>query len=135
MNNTLRTLLLEWQERELPEVLPREQSLSNPGAIGLLPNKAVAVTGFRRVGKTYLQGKVNVEAVKNVSLNIHQGDFAVLCGPSGSGKTSLLNMIGGLDVPSSGRVWVDGVDVACLDATGLSAVRKILFGFVLNGFH
>lgn len=85
--------------------------------------------------KTYQQGKVEVHAVNGVSLDIKNGDFAALCGPSGSGKTSLLNLIGGLDVPSSGEVWVDGINLASLNKTELSDVRKNRIGFVFQAYN
>jgi len=78
---------------------------------------------------------VEVHAVNDVSLEIDKGDFAVLCGPSGSGKTSILNLIGGLDVPTSGRVLVDGVDLASLDNTELSTMRKNRIGFVFQAYN
>ncbi|MDX8410772.1 MAG: ABC transporter ATP-binding protein [Mariprofundaceae bacterium] len=99
------------------------------------------VSGDRRIvrlenlSKVYQQGKVEVRAVDGVTLDIHTGDFAALCGPSGSGKTSLLNLIGGLDVPTSGKVWVDGTDLATLDRTALSAVRKNRIGFVFQAYN
>lgn len=90
---------------------------------------------LQHVVKTYRQGKVDVHAVNGLSLAIESGDFAVLCGPSGSGKTSILNLIGGLDLPSSGRVWVDGIDLSTLDNTELSAVRKNRIGFVFQAYN
>lgn len=87
------------------------------------------------IRKTYLQGKVEVHAINDVSLDIQKGDFAALCGPSGSGKTSLLNLIGGLDVPDTGSVWVDGVDLASLSRTELAEVRKNRIGFVFQAYN
>ena len=87
------------------------------------------------VMKTYQQGKVEVHAVNGVSLDIDVGDFAVLCGPSGSGKTSLLNLIGGLDLPTSGEIRVDGIGLASLDKTELSNVRKNRIGFVFQAYN
>jgi len=93
------------------------------------------IVRMQNVLKTYRQGKVDVHAVNDVSLEIENGDFAVLCGPSGSGKTSILNLIGGLDVPTSGRVWVDGIELASLDKTELSTVRKNRIGFVFQAYN
>lgn len=87
------------------------------------------------VMKTYRQGKVDVHAVNDVSLEIDKGDFAVLCGPSGSGKTSILNLIGGLDIPTSGEVLVDGIDLSMLDNTELSTMRKNRIGFVFQAYN
>jgi len=93
------------------------------------------IVRLQNVVKTYRQGKVDVHAVNRVSLEIENGDFAALCGPSGSGKTSILNLIGGLDVPSSGRVWVDDVDLSTLDNTELSEMRKNRIGFVFQAYN
>jgi putative ABC transport system ATP-binding protein len=93
------------------------------------------IVRLQDIVKTYQQGKVEVNAVNGVSLNIKNGDFAALCGPSGSGKTSLLNLIGGLDVPSSGEVWVDGINLASLNKTELSDVRKNRIGFVFQAYN
>jgi len=93
------------------------------------------IVRLEHIVKTYRQGKVDVHAVNDVSLEIEQGDFAVLCGPSGSGKTSILNLIGGLDIPSSGRVWVDDIDLSTLDNTALSEVRKNRIGFVFQAYN
>ena len=93
------------------------------------------IVRLENLTKVYRQGKIEVRAVDGVTLDIHSGDFAALCGPSGSGKTSLLNLIGGLDVPTSGRVWVDGADLASLDRTALSEVRKNRIGFVFQAYN
>lgn len=93
------------------------------------------IVSMQQVVKTYRQGKVDVHAVNNVSLAIRHGDFAVLCGPSGSGKTSVLNLIGGLDVPTSGRILVDDVDLSTLAASELAEVRKNRIGFVFQAYN
>ncbi len=93
------------------------------------------IVRLENLNKVYQQGKVEVWAVHDVTLDIEAGDFAALCGPSGSGKTSLLNLIGGLDVPTSGKVWVDGTDLATLDRTALAAVRKNRIGFVFQAYN
>jgi len=98
-------------------------------------NKVKHIVRIEDVVKTYRQGKVDVHAVNNVSLEIEQGDFTVLCGPSGSGKTSILNLIGGLDVPTSGRVWVDDIDLSTLSSSELSEVRKNRIGFVFQAYN
>jgi len=85
--------------------------------------------------KTYQQGKIEVKAVDHFSLDIQRGDFAALCGPSGSGKTSVLNLIGGLDLPTSGEVWVDQINLATLSASALSNMRKNRIGFVFQSYN
>ena len=70
-----------------------------------------AVAKLEGVSKVYRHDGVHVHALNGVSLEIAKGDFAVLVGPSGSGKTTLLNMIGGLDAPSAGRIWVADTEI------------------------
>ena len=93
------------------------------------------IVQLKNVSKIYQQGKVEVKAVDHFSLDIQRGDFAALCGPSGSGKTTVLNLIGGLDVPSEGEVWVDQVNLATLNASALSNVRKNRIGFVFQSYN
>lgn len=93
------------------------------------------IVQMQHVMKTYRQGRVDVHAVNDVTLAIENGDFAVLCGPSGSGKTSILNLIGGLDVPTSGSVMVDGIDLSELDNSALSMVRRDRIGFVFQAYN
>jgi len=93
------------------------------------------IVQLKNVSKIYQQGKIEVKAVDHFSLAIQRGDFAALCGPSGSGKTSVLNLIGGLDVPNSGEVWVDQINLATLSAHALSNVRKNRIGFVFQSYN
>jgi putative ABC transport system ATP-binding protein len=94
-----------------------------------------AIVKLENLTKVYQQGKLTTTAVNHVSLEIQNGDFAALCGPSGSGKTTLLNLIGGLDVASSGKVWIDGIDLASLSRSKLSQIRKNRIGFVFQAYN
>jgi len=85
--------------------------------------------------KVYQQGKVEVRAVDGMSLSIGKGDFAALCGPSGSGKTTVLNLIGGLDVPTNGRVLLENQDLATLTRSQVSAIRRDRLGFVFQVYN
>ena len=85
--------------------------------------------------KLYKQGLMEVRAVDNLSVQINQGDFAALCGPSGSGKTTVLNLIGGLDVPTSGKVYLEGQDLSSLSRSKLSAIRRDRIGFVFQAYN
>ncbi len=98
-------------------------------------NDSQPIVKLEQVRKTYLQGKVEVHAVKDVTLNIQKGDFAALCGPSGSGKTSILNIIGALDVPDSGNVFVDGINLATLSRSECAEIRKNHIGFVFQSYN
>lgn len=93
------------------------------------------IVQLKNVSKIYQQGKIKVHAVDHLSIDIKRGDFAALCGPSGSGKTSVLNLIGGLDVPTEGEVWVDHINLASLNAGELSKIRKNHIGFVFQAYN
>ncbi len=90
------------------------------------------VTG---VSKVYLQGSVEVQALCEVDLAVHEGDFAVLAGPSGSGKTTLLNLMGALDTPSRGTVRVGGRSLGELKGKQLAELRLRRFGFVFQAYN
>ncbi len=94
-----------------------------------------AVVKLEQVSKVYGHDGVRVAALNGVSLEIRKGDFAVLVGPSGSGKTTLLNMIGGLDTPSAGRVWVAGTEIGRMKKSELSELRLRRIGFVFQEFN
>jgi putative ABC transport system ATP-binding protein len=94
-----------------------------------------AVVKLAGVSKVYGRDGVEVRALDGVSLEIRQGDFAVLVGPSGSGKTTLLNMIGGLDTPSAGRVWVAGTEIGGMKKSERSELRLRRIGFVFQEFN
>ena len=87
------------------------------------------------VTKTYRQGQVTVQALKDVSLQIDKGEFLAVAGPSGSGKTTLLNMIGGLDLLDSGSIVVDGETLESLSASQLADLRLHKIGFVFQAYN
>lgn len=87
------------------------------------------------VHKTYNIGDVEVHAVKGVSLTINRGEFIAIMGPSGSGKTTLLNMIGCLDVPSQGSIFLKGLDISRLSESKLAEFRGRVLGFVFQSFN
>ncbi len=91
-----------------------------------------AVVELRGVSKSYPGG---VHALRDVSLTIEPGELVGIVGPSGSGKSTMLNMIGTLDSPSEGTVFVDGYDVHTLTDKELSALRATVLGFVFQQFH
>jgi putative ABC transport system ATP-binding protein len=84
--------------------------------------------------KTYMLGKVPVEALRDVNLKVESGDFLAILGPSGSGKSTLLNLIGALDKPTSGKLLIDGKDVAVSDENQLADLRRHI-GFVFQFFN
>ena len=93
------------------------------------------IVELRDLDKHYQQGELQVKAIDNVSLTIEKGDFAALCGPSGSGKTSILNLIGGLDSATSGKVLLEGVDLSALSNGDLAEKRKNRVGFVFQSYN
>jgi putative ABC transport system ATP-binding protein len=95
----------------------------------------MAVIRTEKICKTYDGGGVPVEALKDVDLEIRDGDFAALVGPSGSGKTTLLNIVGGLDRPTSGRAYVGDRDLGGMSANDLIGFRLHHVGFVFQAYN
>lgn len=87
------------------------------------------------VEKIYDENGVPVHALKGVSMKVEQGEFLVIAGPSGSGKTTLLNVIGALDVPTKGKVYFEGEDLAQKDKSEISAIRLNKIGFVFQAYN
>jgi len=85
--------------------------------------------------KTYRQGDQDIKALDHVSIDIEQGDFVCLSAPSGGGKTTLLNAIGGLDIPDSGEVWVAGQRIDQLSKGDLAQIRLQQIGFVFQAYN
>ena len=93
------------------------------------------VIHLESVSKTYRSGDVEVHAVRAVTLQIEPGEFVAIMGASGSGKSSMMNMLGCLDRPTSGRYLLDGIDVSRLDRNELADIRNQKIGFVFQGFN
>src|SRR5688572_11186877 len=88
------------------------------------------------LSKVYSPGsEAQVVALHDVNLRIEAGEFTAIMGPSGSGKSSLMNLLGCLDTPSSGRYLCDGIDVERLDAQARADLRRDKIGFVFQGFN
>ncbi len=87
------------------------------------------------IKKRYVQGKVEVHALRGVSVNIDQGEFVAMAGPSGSGKTTVLNIIGGIDNPDSGKVVVDGNNYSDMTQSKLAELRLNKIGFVFQAYN
>ncbi len=93
------------------------------------------VVRTRGVKRIYHLGKVVVEALRGIDMEVRRGEYISIMGPSGSGKSTLFNMIGGLDKPSEGRVYIDEVDVAQLDAYELAWLRCRKIGYIFQTFN
>ena len=87
------------------------------------------------VCKQYRTGDVCVDALKDASFSLEDGEFAVVLGSSGAGKTTLLNLLGGMDSATSGKIELDGKDVTALDRRGLTAYRRTDVGFVFQFYN
>ena len=93
------------------------------------------IVRVKNVTKTFQLGKIAVQALKGVDLEIATGQYISIMGPSGSGKSTLFNMIGGLDKPSTGKVFIDEVDIAQLDAYELAWLRCRKIGYIFQTFN
>jgi putative ABC transport system ATP-binding protein len=93
---------------------------------------AIALQG---VHKVYGKGESTVAALRGVSLEFDKGSFTAVMGPSGSGKSTLMHAAAGLDQPTAGSVWLGGVDLAGLDQTALTVLRRERVGFVFQAFN
>src|SRR5580658_5477050 len=89
----------------------------------------------RELRKTYRVGKVDVPALRGISLSVEKSEFVTIVGPSGSGKSTLFYMLGGLTRPDSGSVIIDGVDFAALSDGERTRLRKRKIGFVFQKFN
>ena len=93
------------------------------------------VVRMEKVSRIYRHGGIEVAALRDVDLEIRRGEFAALVGPSGSGKTTLLNLIGGLDSPTAGRIWIGDVETTKLSSAQLADVRLRHIGFVFQEYN
>lgn len=93
------------------------------------------IVAVKNVTREYVVGEVTVKAAKEMSFSIDRGEFVVVLGPSGSGKSTVLNIIGGMDRPTSGEVWVDGINIAGSSNRELTLYRRDKVGFVFQFYN
>ena len=95
----------------------------------------MAILKLTDICKDYIQGREPVRVLKNINLTVEKGDYLAIMGPSGSGKTTLMNLIGCLDVPTSGTYELEGRDLKDLSGNQLAQIRNKYIGFVFQSFH
>lgn len=95
----------------------------------------MAILKLTDICKDYQQGKEPVRVLKNINMTVEQGEYLAIMGPSGSGKTTLMNLIGCLDVPTSGTYELQGEDLKDLNDDALADIRNRHIGFVFQNFH
>lgn len=88
-----------------------------------------------KIGRTFWAGEMKISVLNDITLTINQGEFVAIMGASGSGKSTLMNLIGGLDYPSSGRYFFKGRDIAHFSSEELAALRREYFGFIFQRYH
>lgn len=95
----------------------------------------MALIEMQKLSKVYTAGTVQVHALRDIDLVIEAGEFLAIMGPSGSGKSTLMNILGCLDAPTTGKYFLDGMDVSDLDRDHRAEVRNKKIGFVFQGFN
>ena len=93
------------------------------------------IVQLENVFKSYSQGREPVPVLHDVSMTVEQGEYIAIMGPSGSGKTTLMNLLGCLDVPTSGKYYLEGQDIGSLSDDALADIRNNSIGFVFQNFH
>ena len=121
--------------------IPREDEAApvappDPAAAGAwLPEDGTPVISLRGITRIYSTGRLEVEALRGIDLDVFPGDFIAIVGPSGSGKSTLMNIIGCLDRPTAGTYFLAGTEVETLDDDDLARVRSRAVGFVFQSFN
>jgi len=90
---------------------------------------------FQHVKKTYQMGEVSIDALRDASFEIEEGEICVIVGPSGAGKTTLLNILGGMDTLTEGEVWLDGKEISKYNQKELTTYRRYDIGFVFQFYN
>lgn len=90
---------------------------------------------LQNISKTYGKGELQIQAVKNLNLDLYEGEIVTVMGPSGSGKSTLLNILGTMDIPTTGDVLINGINVARLKERKIAQYRRKFIGFVFQNFY
>jgi len=108
----------------------------NRGSSSTLTDPSTAsMVRCRGLGRTYGEGATAVHALIDVDLDFPAGQLAAIVGPSGSGKSTLMHLLAGLDAPTAGQAWIDGVEVTGLDDKGMTKLRREKLGFIFQFFN
>ena len=113
---------------------PLGDSVINPEAVEI-SQQVDPLIKLTDVWKIYQMGEVEFAALKGINLEIYEGEFLVVLGPSGSGKSTLMNLLGCLDLPSKGTVFLDMKDISGLDESELARIRGQMIGFIFQSFN
>ena len=103
--------------------------------MSILRGDDVAFIEVKNLTKIYKMGEVTIKAIEKTSFSINKGELVVVLGPSGAGKTTILNILGGMDIPTSGSVIVDGVDISKMSKKELTQYRRYDIGFVFQFYN
>ncbi len=95
----------------------------------------MAFIEVKNLSKIYQMGEVKIKAIENVSFSIDEGELVVILGPSGAGKTTILNILGGMDSPTSGNIIIDGTDISKYNRKELTKYRRYDIGFVFQFYN
>lgn len=110
-------------------------SAKSSSAVRISQNADEPFIKLTNVWKTYQMGEAEFAALKGINLEIYEGEFLVVLGPSGSGKSTLMNLIGCLDLPSKGAVFLDSKDISKLEESELARIRGQMIGFIFQSFN
>lgn len=110
-------------------------SVDSPIGVVRAPETATTLALLEHVNKVYGEGDAQVHALRDVCLRVNRGDYLAVMGTSGSGKSTAMNILGCLDRPSSGRYWLNGMEVEGLTDDELADIRNSQLGFVFQQFH
>ncbi len=110
-------------------------SIKSSSIVRISQNEESSLIKLINVWKIYRMGEVDFAALKGINLEIYEGEFLVVLGPSGSGKSTLMNLIGCLDLPSKGKVFLKSNDISGLDESELARIRGQMIGFIFQNFN
>ena len=118
-----------------PYCNPVSDSVKSSNAVKISQNGEDPLIKLTNVWKIYQMGEVEFAALKGINLDIYEGEFLVVLGPSGSGKSTLMNLLGCLDIPSKGTVYLNSKDISGLEESELAKVRGQMIGFIFQSFN